>query len=191
VNKWEKWASGEQYESGFCREPITIAMVASTAFQAIGAIQQGQAAKAEADYNAQIAEQNAAITRQQTEAAVDKQDRERRLRAGAARAGAGASGIGIESFGDVLSSSAMQEELDLLTLKSDGLLQERNFKNEATLSRTRGKNAQKQGYMKAASAVLGGASGMMGGGGGGPATYSGSGSYNPATTLPPRKPTRY
>lgn len=167
MNKWEKWASGEQYEAGFCRDPITIAVVASTAFQAIGAIQQGQAAKAEADYNARISEQNAEISRQQTKAQLDTQDRERRLRAGSAIAAAGASGTGIESFGDVLSSSAMQEELDLLTLKSEGLLRERDYTNQASLLKAKGKNAQRQGYMQAASAILGGGTKLMGGGSGG------------------------
>lgn len=163
MNKWEQWASGEQYEAGFCRDPITM-MVISTAFQAIGAIQQGQAAKAEADYNATIAEQNAAITRQQTQAQLDTQDRERRLRAGAAMAAAGASGTGIESYGDILQSSAMQEELDLLTLKSEGLLRERDFTNQASVLKAQGKNAERSGYMQAASAVLGGATKMMGNG---------------------------
>lgn len=84
-------------------------------------------------YNQRIAEQNAQITGQQTQAQLDLQDRERRLRAGSARAAGGASGVGLESFGDILQSSAAQEELDLLTIKSEGLLRQRDYLNQSNL----------------------------------------------------------
>ena len=125
------------------------------------AIQQGNVASNAAKANARIADNNAETTRQQTAVAVDKQDRERRLRTGSAIAGAGASGVGVQSFGDVLSSSAAQEELDLLTLKSEGLLKENDFLTDASLSRSKAKNAKTQGKLKAASSVLGGTSNFM------------------------------
>lgn len=85
------------------------------------------------EYNRTIALQNAEIVGQQTQAAMEKADRERRLRMGAARASGGASGVGLESFGDILQSSATQETLDLLTIKSEGALKKREFTTQAEL----------------------------------------------------------
>lgn len=140
-----------------CCDPVTMTIVA-TGFQALSSIQQGQAAKAEADYNATIARQNAETTRQQTIAAKETQDRERRIRRGTAIAGAGASGAGIESFGDILSSSAQQEALDLLTLESEGLLRARDYEAQASLYKTQGQNAMNSAIIGAGSQILGGAS---------------------------------
>jgi len=145
-------------QSKVCFDPITIALVASTALGGMSAIQEGKAQAQAARTNAEIAEQNAETTKQQTAAAVDKQDRERRLRMGSARAGAGASGVGAESFGDILQSSAAAEELDLLTLKTEGILKEQDFINEAGIQRTKAKTAKQQGRLKAASSILSGTS---------------------------------
>lgn len=178
LNKWESMGA-------HCQDPITMAVVA-TGFQAISAIQQGNAAKAEADYQAKIASQNADIAAAQTEAAKDKQDRERRLRMGAMRAGAGASGVGSESFGDIISSSAMQEELDLLTIESEGLLTQRDYQAQSSLLKTQGKNAQTSGYMTAGAKVLGGASQIYG------AKTEDFGRTQTGTVpKPPKKPARY
>lgn len=84
-------------------------------------------------YNRDVALQNAKITQGQTQAALDKGDREMRLRQGAAFAAGGASGVGLSSFEDILFSSAQQEELDLLTIQSEGSLKERGFTNTAAL----------------------------------------------------------
>lgn len=95
--------------------------------------QQLRAQQQAAEYNRLIALQNAQIVEGQTRAELEKADRERRLRQGAAIASAGASGIGIESFGDIMQSSATQEELDLLTLESEGMLRKREFETQAGL----------------------------------------------------------
>ena len=144
----------------FCQDPVTLFVLsaASTAFSVFGAISEGQAAKNEASYQSQIAGQNAETAKQQTRAAVEKQDMERRMRRGTAMASGGASGVGVESFGDVLQMNAQNEALDILTLKSEGLLQQRNFNNDANLANARGKNAVTGSYIKAGSALLGGAS---------------------------------
>ena len=55
-------------------------MMAGAAVSAISAIKQGQAAKASADYNAQINQQNAGIARSDAQAQVQQQDRENYLR---------------------------------------------------------------------------------------------------------------
>lgn len=170
-------------------DPLTLAMVGvkvlggfmqSRAQEAQYAAQQQQlqAQAAAADYNKRIAEQNAEIVSQQTQAELEKQDRERRLRAGMSRASAGASGIGAESFGDILQSSAAQEELDLLTIQSEGLLRQREFEQQAGLLGMEAQSSRGQAKMvksaaktsKAASLISGissglGAYGNMTGGG--------------------------
>ncbi len=102
-------------------------------------------AQAEADrFNAEIARQNAEIVKGQTAAEVEKADRDRRLRLGANIARAGATGIGIESSFDILQSSASQEELNLLTIKSEGLLKERQFLTSAQLKGAAATSATQQ-----------------------------------------------
>ena len=146
---------------GFCQDPLTVATVAFTAF---GKIQEGRAAKSAADFNAKVAQRNADISKQQTQVRKERHDKERRLRAGANIASAGASGAGIESFGDILSDNAMQEELDLLTIESEGLLQKQNFEIEASQQKAAGKNAMMSGIIGAGTSILG--SGAFGGGSG-------------------------
>lgn len=150
--------NGRCQEGQHLYDPVTIAAVA---FQAFGKIQEGRAAKQSADDNAAVSRQNAERVRQQTEAQKETQDRERRLRLGANIAAGGASGVGIESFGDVLSSSAMQEELDLLTLESEGLLRSRDFETQAELQKLQGRQALSSSIIGAGSTVLGGVSDYM------------------------------
>jgi hypothetical protein len=120
-------------------------------------------------YNQQIALQNASIAEQQTAAEMEKQDRMRRLRLGSARAAAGAGGRGMTgSILDVMQDNIAQETLDLLTIKSEGLLRQQTFKNEATLlgmeaSSLGGqiKSTKAAGYLGAASSMFGGASKLI------------------------------
>ena len=140
----------------------TALSIASTAAGVLGALQQGQAASAQADYQASVANRNAEISRVQTEQRLETQDRERRLRRGAAMAAGGASGVGVESFGDILSSSAVQEEMDLLNIKQQGLLQAQNFESEARFAKMQGKQAKTASYMSAGTKLLGGASNVFG-----------------------------
>lgn len=136
------------FEQGMCRGPVAAALpFISAGVSILGGMAQSaaiesntqaqmQAAQAnqQADeYNAAIARQNVSLVQGQTQAELEKADRERRIRMGAAKAAGGASGIGSESFGDILQSSAAQEELDLLTIKSEGLLREREFSTQAGL----------------------------------------------------------
>ena len=158
LNKWETMG-------GHCCDPVTM-MIVATGAQAFGQFQQGRAAQQSAEYNAAIARQNAERTRQQTEVAKEQQDRERRLRLGANIASGAASGVGIENLGDVMASNAMQEELDLLTLESEGLLRAQDFETQASLQEARGKQAMQSGIMGAGTTILGGISNQMGRSGG-------------------------
>lgn len=139
---------------------IPIAMAAAAAISAISAIKQGQAAKAAAKYNAQIAEQNADLARQEAADQAVQQRRENYLRLGAIRAAQGHSGGTGDSGSvlDVLGDAAAQGELERQDIVYRGELKARGFTNTATLEEFSGRNAQTAGYLKAGSALLSGAS---------------------------------
>jgi hypothetical protein len=134
-------------------------LVASVATQAIGQIQQAQVAKKAADYNAALAEQNAAVQRQQAGAREEAQRREAGQVLGAQRAAFAQSGGGMGgSAADVMQQSATNAELDALTLRYEGELRARGLEAEAAGERFAGKAALSQGYFNAAPTILSGAS---------------------------------
>lgn len=138
-------------------------IIAATAVKAIGAIQQGSAAKAAGDYNASMLEQSAAVERQQTAAREDAKRRETRMVLGSQRAAFAQSGGGLGgSAADVMQQSAINAELDALTLRYEGDLRARGMQADATSERFAGKQAQRQGYFSAAGSILSGAGEYMG-----------------------------
>jgi hypothetical protein len=143
----------------FMAAAIPYIMAASAAVAAVGAIQQGKAAKAAADYNANISIQNAQIARADAAAMAKQQDRENYMRLGAIRAAQGKSGgeIGEGSVLDVLGDVAAQGEMEKQNIIYQGEQRARGFTNTATLDTFSGRQAQKSGYLKAGSELLGGA----------------------------------
>lgn len=104
---------------------------------------QAQAANAAAaTYNAQIADQNAQIMRDQEAAAVASQQRDAARTIGAMIAGYGASGVQGDTGSplDVLADSARTAELDKLTLQYNYELKARDYNNQATLDRMNAAN---------------------------------------------------
>lgn len=139
--------------------PMVI-MMAGAAVSAAGAIQQGRAASAAAKYNSQVADQNAAASRQA--AAVDEA-RQRQLNyrnLGQMRANAAATGITMDSFGDIFQASAEQAELDAQLIRYDGEQRARGYQQESDLETMRGKSARSESVTGAA-ATLGRAAGSM------------------------------
>lgn len=134
-------------------------MAAGSVMSAIGSLQQGQAAKAAADYNAAISTQNAAIARQSAADKARQADRETYLRLGSIRANQGASGgaAGEGSVLDVLGDVAAQSELERQHIIYSGELQARGFTNDATLETFSGEAKQSSSYWKAGSELLSGA----------------------------------
>lgn len=132
--------------------------IAGAVISAIGALQQGQAAKAASDYNAQIAQQNAQIARQNAADQARQVDRENYLRLGAIKAAAGASGgdTGQGSVLDVLADTAAQGELEKQQTLYRGELAARGYANTATLDTFSGETARTGSYFKAGSELLGG-----------------------------------
>lgn len=140
---------------------ITLAVV-SAATAAAGAISQGNAAKSAAEQNALVMERNAVISRQQGTAAAERQEREGRIRMGAARASAGGSGVTLDSFGDLLEDSAKQEELDRLTILYNSELQAQSGELSAAGERMAGDAAQSAGRLGAAGSLLSAAGSVAG-----------------------------
>jgi hypothetical protein len=129
--------------------------LAGTAFQAIGAIQSGNAAKAAGDYNASLYERNAQIAAQNAQAQEDRQRRLSAMRAGASRAAVGGSGVSLAGSPlDILESNAAQEELDALMIRWNGANEVTNLRASGALAAAQGRNAQRAGYMSAGSAIL-------------------------------------
>lgn len=137
---------------------IPFIMVASAVVGAVGAIQQGKAAKAAADYNATISAQNAAISRSDAAAQAQQADREAYMRLGSIRAAQGKSG-GVANEGsvlDVLGDVAAQNELERQDIIYRGEQRARGFTNTSQLDTFSGKSAETSGYLKAGTELLGG-----------------------------------
>lgn len=147
-------------------------IIASTAMQALGAIQQGNAQaasyksqQAAANYNASIMDQNARIERDQANQREEAQRREARQVLGAQRAAFSQAGVGLGgSAADVMAQSAANAELDALTLRYEGEMKARGLMASAEGERYQGQvagmnasSARTAGYMNAAGSILGGA----------------------------------
>lgn len=166
----------------------TVAAYAALAAAAVGAYSSyssGQAAKAQAEsqadyqtkmanYNAQVQENNAASIRDQTSAKEDAQRRMVRIQQGKERASIAQSGLSATgSLLDVYDQNAVFNELDILNTRYAGEMEARGLAaqsqvtrwqgaTESGLSRAQGKNAQTAGYIGAASSLLNGASSYYG-----------------------------
>jgi hypothetical protein len=156
-------------------------MIASTAFQAFGTIQEGRAAKSAANYNAQVAERNAQYADYQAKDATARgAEDERRQRVktqqmiGTQRAQMAANGMDL-SDGDGLNiqtQTAQQGTVDALIIRQNAEREafgyktnSYNFRAEAGMQRAAGKNAVRSSYISALGTTLSGgskAAGMMG-----------------------------
>ncbi len=138
---------------------IMMAMtVAGTVVAAQAAAKQGKQAKDMAQYNAQIADRNAGIAREQAATDADAQRRHAGRVIGAARAAYGASGITSEGSPlDVLEMSAANAELDNRNILYKGELRAMGYDETAVLDRYRGDAALDAGYERAGSAIIMGA----------------------------------
>lgn len=149
---------------------IPAMMIASAAISAVGAIQQGNAAKAQADsqaqaaqYNATMAAQNADTAQQAANANEEAQRRKSAGDMGRMRAGLAENGIGFDSgtATDLTESSAMNAELDALNIRYQGKQQARDYKAQAAMGTQQaaaynaaGNAAQTAGYLSAGASAL-------------------------------------
>lgn len=156
-------------------DPVTIALtVGATIMSAVGQIQQGQAQKQQADYQAAVARNNEQIANNYAKMDMDKaaqdqqnQDMKTKAMVGNQLSAQGASGldVGSGSLVDVRTSSAELGKLDSLTAYNNGektaygdKVKATNFAADAQLDKTKGENSMLAGYIGAGSSILGGAS---------------------------------
>ena len=176
-------------------EPITIATIATAAaaagagISAYGQVQQGKAAKREADYSAATQDNNAitagyaAIQEGQNAQREADQIREHRLRTiGSQRTAAAHSGLTLSgSVLDVMSDTSIQSEQDIQLALYRGQIgaynqqgAATNFRNQATMTRMAGANAKRGAYFQAAGTLLSG----IGQAAGGYANFRSAGGYS-------------
>ncbi|MDB4261327.1 hypothetical protein N9878_00530 [bacterium] len=127
-------------------ELMMIVKIGGAVMSAVGSMQQGASANAAAQYNAQVANNNAIASRQAAGEDKKRHDRLTMKRMGTLRAG----GASL----DLLEDSAMQEELEALSILHGGEIQAQGFENTATLERAKGKAAKSAGMTGAAGALL-------------------------------------
>ena len=126
-----------------------ILQVVGTVVSAIGQLQAGAAEQRAANFNAQVAANNARAARL---AAAENAKRQKRLgikRQGARRA------LDPDKL-DLLEDNAIEEELAVLSLLHAGEVEAVGFENTRTLETARGKAARTGSYFSAAGTLLGG-----------------------------------
>lgn len=139
------------------------ASVASGVVGAMGAMQQGKAQSQAATYQAQVADRNAKIARQQADVEQEDQRRENLRQRGAIRAAYG--GSGIEMAGsplDVLEDTAMEQELDVERIGYRGTLRALGENDKANLARAEAENAKSAGAIGAVGSILKAGTSLLG-----------------------------
>lgn len=125
-----------------------IAMLAGAAISAVGAIQQGKAASDAANFNAQVANNNAIASRASAAESAKRQGRLGRKHMATVRLN--------DVSGDVIADEATEVELSIQDVLHQGELAALGFSTSASLSRAKAKNAKTAGYIGAASTLLAG-----------------------------------
>lgn len=126
----------------------TVATVASTAVGVAGAITSGRSAAQSARFQADVASQNARISRQRGEAEGERRRRVSARRLGSLRAR--------EAPLDVIADAASELELDALLAEFEGELGARDFSIQAGAARFRGESALAASRIGAVGQAIGG-----------------------------------
>jgi hypothetical protein len=131
-------------------------MAATAAVTAYGAIRQGQAASAAADYNAKVAEQNKQAALAQGQAQSEAQWRASQQRIGSAIALYGGAGVQGDSgsAADVLGMNIQNATLDNLTTQYNAQMRGIGFDDQAELDHSNASNARTSSYLSAGGALL-------------------------------------
>lgn len=134
------------------------ALAISTGIKVISQLRAGEAASVASKARASSLEENAILARRQ---AAEEERRFRiaaKKRIGTLRANIGGSGVTIEGSPlDVLEESAVNSELDALTIRHGGEVTARGFLNKATLTRFAGKTARESARLSAVGTLIKGA----------------------------------
>lgn len=139
---------------------VTLA-AAGTVVSAVGAMNQGKAAQQAANFNAQVAENNAVAARQAAAENARREARAGRIRTGALRARSN-----LDASMDLLEDSVMEEELNVNSILHAGELEALGLTTSASLFRAQGAAARQAGNAQAFGTLLSGAGKAAGGLGG-------------------------
>jgi len=131
---------------------------AGTVTSAVSAIQQGKSAQNLANYNAQIAQNDAIAARQKAEFDARAQERQARLFAGTQRASMASTGGELLDMQDVVDMSAEEAELENLAIRYGGEMGYRAGQQRATVARMEGAAAKQRATGQAVGSLLTGAS---------------------------------
>lgn len=137
---------------------LTVGSVVGSALGSAKAAQtQASATTGAANFNQQVAAENANITQGQTDQQVRDVQRTQYLQRSTNTANAGGSGLGLTGSSlDILSDNASQNELDVLNTKYQGALTVRGYNNSAALDVSQAKNADIAGQIGVGTSILGG-----------------------------------
>lgn len=131
-----------------------------------GALKEGHDAKAAADYNAKMLDQQASTARAQGLQDEYSQRRNSRQFLGSQAASIAQAGGGNGGTAAMIGEqSAVSAELDALNIRYGASMRSQGLISQAVGERMRGKAAQTAGYFKAGSALLSGAEKSISGGG--------------------------
>jgi hypothetical protein len=149
------------------------ASVLGAGMGAVGAIQQGKAAKAQGNYQAQVAANNQVIAERAAQDALDRgkqAEAQQRLKGrqiiGAQRAALAANGVLVDegTAGQITEDQAGINEVDALNTRVNAereaynyRLQGANAGNEGQLALIKGRNAEDAAFFNATGSILGGA----------------------------------
>ena len=136
--------------------------VVGAGVSAVSSMQQGKSAQNLANYNAQIAQNDAIAARQKAEFDARAQERQAKLFAGTQRASMAGTGGELLDMGDVIDMSAEEAELENLAIRYGGEMGYRAGQQKATLARFEGSVAKQRATGQAASSLLTGASSAAG-----------------------------
>lgn len=132
-----------------------LATAAAGAVSAAGAMSAGKAQANASVYEAQVAQRNAKIARNQAEVDQEDQRRENRRQMGAMRAAYGSSGLELSGSPlDVLADTAIEQELDVARIGYRGELRAIGEHDKANQAIAAASNAKKAGQIGALSAVV-------------------------------------
>lgn len=134
---------------------LEIPLLTGGGLMAYGAIQQGKAQKKMHDYNAAQLRQNAIIEQSQGNLREEAQRRKASQVAGQQAAAIAQSGGGMGgSAADIMRESAINAELDAMTIRYESELKSKGLKNQAAGEQYAGEVARQAGYYNAIGSVL-------------------------------------
>ncbi len=135
---------------------VTPLLVAGTAMSAYGTYQEGQAASAEAKYNAQMKEREAKAIEQRTAVQQQRQAEEADRRRGAMAAQLGASGA-VTSAGSplmLMAEQRAQDSLESMMIGYEGREQALGARQAGAMYKMQAKSAKQAGIIGAGSTLL-------------------------------------